>query len=294
MRHACGRSAGSNPSPAYVLRCTGMEEVTPFGASRSMGPLSTRERALLAGWERARQSRITRGELVAQFGAATASDVVKALLRKGVLQRIGRGVYLAIPLRSQGRPFAPSAATAAAALLANEPYYLGGLWAFSFHRLTEQQYGSRLDAFVTRRRRNRVVANAELVFHVLPPKEFEDGLQTVVADGANLQVSDPERTVLDALDYPSGMGTLRASLGLIAPALERIDIRRLIDMAARRSQTSTCQRLGVLLTRRNTPKAWLRPLEHRIPKDHPVTSMQPDAPRRGSTSGAWRIVENDE
>jgi hypothetical protein len=65
-------------------------------------------------------------------------------------------------------------------------------------------------------------------------------------------------------------------------------------MAARRSQTSTCQRLGVLLTRRNTPKAWLRPLEHRIPKDHPVASMQPDAPRRGSTSGAWRIVENDE
>jgi predicted transcriptional regulator of viral defense system len=134
---------------------------------------------------------ITRTELVEEFGAATASDVVKALLRKGVLQRIGRGVYLAVPLRSQGRPFAPSAATAAAALLASEPYYLGGLWAFSFHRLTEQQYGSRLDAFVTRRRRNGVVANAELVFHVLPAKEFEEGLQTAVADGANLRVSDP-------------------------------------------------------------------------------------------------------
>jgi hypothetical protein len=62
-----------------------MEEVTPFGASRSMGPLLTRERTLLAGWERARQSRITRSELVAQFGVATESDVVKGLLRKGVL-----------------------------------------------------------------------------------------------------------------------------------------------------------------------------------------------------------------
>jgi predicted transcriptional regulator of viral defense system len=181
----------------------------------------------------------------------------------------------------------------AAALLADETYYLGGLWAFSAHRLTEQQYGSQLDAFVTRRRRNRVLSNAKLNFHVLPRKEFSSGLQTIQFEGAMVWVSTPERTVLDAFDYPMAVGGIRTALLLVSSALDRIDVRGLIDLAAERSQISTCQRLGVLLERRGTPSDQLGPLKLRVPPTHPATSMLPDAPRKGHTSPTWRIVEND-
>src|SRR5262245_39739514 len=99
-------------------------------------PLSVRERRLLVSWERSRTSRVTRADLVGLVGADRASYVTKALIRKGVLRRVGRAVFLVVPIRAQERPTIPSPAVEAAALLGDEPYYLGGLWAFSFHRLS--------------------------------------------------------------------------------------------------------------------------------------------------------------
>src|SRR5262245_59009991 len=111
--------------------------------------LSRREVALLSRWERARRSFITTDEIREAVGPEAAYNVAKALHRKGVLQRLQRGIYLIRPLRSILDPVSSSAPAAVGALLHAEPYYLGGLWAFTFHRLTGQQYVSLIDAFVT-------------------------------------------------------------------------------------------------------------------------------------------------
>jgi predicted transcriptional regulator of viral defense system len=94
--------------------------------------LSSPETGLLAAWERERRSRVTIGELRQLLGSE-ARSVVSNLLEKGLLQRIAPGLFLTHPLRSLSRPRAVSAPVVAAALLADEPYYLGGWWAFSVH-----------------------------------------------------------------------------------------------------------------------------------------------------------------
>jgi predicted transcriptional regulator of viral defense system len=256
-------------------------------------PLSGPETGLLAAWERERRSRVTIGELRQLLGSETRS-VVSSLLEKGLLERIAPGLFLVHPFRSLSRPRAVSAPVVAAALLSDEPYYLGGWWAFSVHRLSQQVYGSILDAYAIREHRPRRLRTARLVFHVLPRAAFEYGIETITVEGTDVRVSDAERTILDALDYPKTFGDVRAALQLVGPALDRVDRRRLVNYAARGSRPSTCQRLGALLERRGASDRSLAPLARRIRETASLLSMLPDAPRTGPVNPRWRVVENDD
>jgi predicted transcriptional regulator of viral defense system len=258
------------------------------------GPaLSSLETRLLATWERERRSRVTVDDLRQILGPDMRS-VVDGLVQKSLLERIAPGLYLIHPLRSLSRPRSVSAAVVAAALLVGEPYYLGGWWAFSLHRLSQQMYASLLDAYVTRERRHRQIKGAKLIFHVLPPTAFAYGIATVMLEGTAVNASDAERTVLDALDYPKTFGNVRAALQLVEPALDRVDRAQLVAYAARGSNPSTCQRIGVLLERRGAPTRALAPLARRIRETSSLLSMVPDSPRTGKVNMKWRVVENDQ
>lgn len=257
-------------------------------------PLSVRERRLLVGWERSRTSRVTRAELVGLVGADQASNVANRLIRKGVLRRVGRGVFLVVPVRTQGRPTMVSPAVEAAALLSDEPYYLGGLWAFSFHRLSTQRFVSRIDAFISRRSRPRKLSTAELRFHVISAASIAAGAMEVEIERTKLNVSSPERTLLDVLDHPEMVGGVPVALTLASEALGRLDAGRLIELAAAWSAVSTCQRLAVLLERRKASSRQLMPLLERVQENRSLISMLPAAPRRGHVRMPWRVVENDQ
>ncbi len=226
------------------------------------------------------------------MGPATKA-VVQRLLGKGVLERTGRGIYLIRPFRSLSRPRSVSSAVIAATLLSSEPYYLGGLWAFSFHQLTQQTYGSLFDAYVTRKRRPRAAGNAKLIFHALTAEALAYGIESTTIEGTAVRVSDAERTVLDALDYSDAVGGVRAGLNLVAPVLERVDPKRLIAHAVRGSRASTCQRLGVLLEREGFSSRRLAPLRARVAETKSLLSLIPDLSRVGPVNSRWRVVEND-
>ena len=254
--------------------------------------LSSLEAGLLSSWERERKRHVAIGELRHILGSDTRATVT-GLVRKGLLERIAPGVYLIHPFRSLSRPRAVSPQIVASVLLAEEPHFLGGWWAFTLHRLTQQVYGSILDAYVTRERRPRRLRTARLVFHVLPESAFRYGISTVAIEDMDVRVSDAERTVLDALDYPRTFGDVREALQMVTPALDRVDHKQLVAYAARGSHPSTCQRLGVLLERGGATAHALAPLARRIRETASLLSMLPDAPRTGPVNPRWRVVEND-
>jgi predicted transcriptional regulator of viral defense system len=267
--------------------------MTSNGVSTYNLALSRREVKLLSDWERERRLSITIDDIRQRTGAAAAKDVARALVRKGVLLRIQRGLYVVRPLRSLLRPSVVSSATATAALLRAQPYYLGGLWAFSFHGLIRQQTGAAMDAFVTRRLLPRRIAGAKVTFHRVPASALDYGIEDAAIEGVTIRVSDVERTLLDALDHPRAVGNLRHGIGLFQAGLPRADRRRLIAYASRGSRSGTCQRLGVLLERIGTPARWLSPLRRRTHETRSLLSMLPDAPRSGLVNDRWGVVEND-
>jgi predicted transcriptional regulator of viral defense system len=262
-------------------------------ASEYIAPLSSRERLILAGWERARVHRVTRVEVAGRWGTEKADKITSALVRKGALRRVGKGIFVVVPLRAQARPTTPSAAALVAALLSDEPYYLSGLWALTHHRITLQQYATRIDAFVARGHQPRTLANAHLRFHRVPPSRIAQGYEIISIEGSPVQVSTREETLLDLLDYPDMAGATRAALALVEPALGQVDLDKLVQRASAVARSSTCQRLGVLLERMGVNPSKLAALRRRALATQSLTSMVPGTPRRGPVNARWRVVEND-
>ncbi|MFL5318632.1 MAG: type IV toxin-antitoxin system AbiEi family antitoxin [Myxococcaceae bacterium] len=259
-----------------------------------MSSLSTREARLLATWERERRVVVTIDDIARVVGAReVAQDVARRLAGKSALQRIGSGRYLVRPLRQQTAPTQPSTALAAGALLNGTPYYLGGLWAVSFHGLTEQSYVNVIDAFTSTELRSRPLGVGRVRFHRLPAKAIKYGVTRSVIEGLQVNVSDLERTLLDALDRPRVFDGMGSALQRVTRFLERADVSRVIDYAVRGSRMSTCQRLGVLLERNHVSKSRLAPLRRKVRATESLTAMLPGHSRAGPVNTDWLIVEND-
>lgn len=264
-----------------------IDEAQTYSAS-----LSPREVRLLAQWEREGRLLLTSAELKETVGKA-AADVARNLVRKNVLQRLRRGTFLVRPFRWQGKPHAASSAVAVEALLRGEPHYLGGLWALSFHRLSMQRYDSLIDAFITHRLASRRLGFARIRFHLQPKGAFEYGVAASSLEGILIQVSDRERTVLDALDRPRVFFGVGRAVDLLKERLHELDAERLVAYAIRGSSSSTCQRLGVILERTGMPARRLTALRKKARATRSVLSMNPDLARTGRLNDEWNVVEND-
>jgi predicted transcriptional regulator of viral defense system len=260
----------------------------PVGYSAS---LSRREVELLAGWERARKRHVTIDDIRAEAGAA-AAKVASALVRKGALVRLKRGLYLSRPFRQFAHRTTTSAPVRLEVLLRGEPHYLGGLWAYSQNGLTTQQYVSRLDAFVVKPHRRVLVSGAKIAFHVSDREALDLGIAETDIEGMAIRMSGRERTLVDLLDRPRMAGGLLGAVDLFQRALPRADARRVAEYAGKVARTSTCQRIGLLLERAGVAPSALRPLRARTRATRSLISLQP-GPRTGRVNLRWNVVEND-
>ena len=257
--------------------------------------LSRREIEVLATWERARRQAITMDDLRQVVGDAVAKKVAHSLVRKRALLRLSRGRFLLRPFRSLAHKSTPSSAVLVSAFLQSEPHYLGGLWALTLHGLTSQQHTSRLDAFVTRRHKTAPKTLAEIKFHVVPAAAMQYGSQTIEFEQTTVEVSDPEKTLVDLLEHPAAAGSVSKAVEIVEGALDRIDIDKLIAYATRGARPATCQRLGVLVERLKP-----QPSKRRFAALHAMArsrksllSMHPGARRQGVLNARWNVIEND-
>jgi predicted transcriptional regulator of viral defense system len=112
----------------------------------------------------------------------------------------------------------------------------------------------------------------------------------------SLSVSDPERTVLDALGRPELSGGLGGVAQIVASAKPSLRWPRLAEYAERLGNRSLARRLGYLLDRVrpdvDVPSALRRRLAPRA--GEPFVPLGPPRtfPRRGRHNRAWGIIEN--
>jgi predicted transcriptional regulator of viral defense system len=124
-------------------------------------------------------------------------------------------------------------------------------------------------------------------------ERFDYGLATATVEGVQVQLSDPERTLLDLLDFPSVAGSSDDALSLVRLALPKVSARKVVEYAARGSRSSTCQRLGVLLERSGASRREVAALHERVRSTKSVLSMRQGFPRVGRLNPSWHVVEND-
>jgi len=222
-----------------------------------------------------------------------ARKLAYELAAKGWLQRVGRGRYLLNP-GTYGPDAIPDTDPLRVGSHLVRPYYFGyataaELWGFLL------QPG----------RVYYVVTPTRTSLHVAHPAQFRMtrvslhrffGFRTMQRRGQTLSVSDPERTVLDAVDRPELSGGMAGAAQTLARSKRQLSWGRLAAYLERFGNQSLARRVGFLAEEIRPsvrpPTGWSRqllpdPSQPWVPLGPPRTYG-----RRGPHDSRWRIVRN--
>lgn len=176
-----------------------------------------------------------------------ASRLLRHLAAQGWVARVQRGLYTTVPLEA-GDPQAWSADPWAVGMAALAPGYIGGWTALHHWDLTDQVFSTTV--FLTTNpvpRRSRTIGGARYELrHRSSAALF--GTRRVWREGAPVEVSDPERTLVDCLDDPSLGGGLRHTVEALTAYGESSNTawKQVADYAERLGNRTVFKRLGYL------------------------------------------------
>lgn len=230
------------------------------------------------------RARISRG-----FARKLAHDLV----RKGWIQRVGRGRYLLNPGR-HGPDAIPDTDPLRVGSHIVSPYYFGyasaaELWGFLLQAGRVYYIVSPVRTSV------RLTHQAQFQFVRIPPARFF-GTREITRRGETLRVSDPERTVIDCVNRPELSGGVGGAVQILARAKPRLSWTRLSNYLQRLDNRSLELRVGFLAERvrpsiplpRGLRERWrARPGEPWVPLGSPRTFG-----RRGPHEREWHIIRN--
>ncbi|MBS0359444.1 MAG: hypothetical protein JSS53_09260 [Proteobacteria bacterium] len=136
-----------------------------------------------------------------------AAKILARYNKKGWLKRIQQGVYLPVPITSLTSDIVAEDPFVIAEKLFS-PCYIGGTNAANYWDLTEQIFRTTtiMTQKMVRNRKSKIAGN-EYLIHTLKPLYFF-GLKTVWLNDIKIKISDPTRTIVDMLMFPSFCGGL--------------------------------------------------------------------------------------
>ncbi|MEW6666278.1 MAG: type IV toxin-antitoxin system AbiEi family antitoxin [Thermodesulfobacteriota bacterium] len=132
------------------------------------------------------------------------------------------------------------------------------------------------------------VGAASYQFIRVRPERFF-GIEKEWIGDARVEITDPERTLLDGLSMPQYCGDFSEVLHAFAVRGETLDVERIIRYACK-LDTATAKRLGWVLQLQGIDPARLEPLFYLPIKGY--RKLDPTGPRKGPYNRHWMIQEN--
>ena len=188
---------------------------------------------------------VERQEIIDMLGASpqAADHVIRALRRKGWLERASWGRYLLIPPEMGPDALGESNVLALASRIA-DPYYFGYGTAATHYGLTTQ-HRHVVQLVTPVRARNRRVLDTDVRI-VNPVRRKFFGFGPVEVLGYTVMMSDREKTVIDCIDRPDLAGGVGEVATILATACRRIDWDRAANYLERIASRTLTRSFGWL------------------------------------------------
>ena len=213
------------------------------------------------------------------------------LTKAGWLVSLGAGKY-AIVLPSAGDEAVPAAnrLVIARELIGDVPYYISHDSALEIHNMLTRPITT-VTISTPRRLKSRTVFNVPYRFITTRPKDMWGYTPVWTSAEDQVQVSDPERTILDGLARPDlCAGVSEVATGLLIRK-DDLDWKKLAEYAQRLGSQAVVKRLGYLLDFYSlAPSEILSRLQGQIGPSYAL--LDPLLPKSGQFLSRWRLQLN--
>jgi predicted transcriptional regulator of viral defense system len=236
---------------------------------------------------------VDREEIVRLLGddSARAARVIHSLRKKRWIERIAPGRYLLIPA-DRGPEGIPETNALGIGKHLADPYYFGYTTAAAYFRFTPQ---SRNTVWVVTPHNlpDRTIRGTAFRFVNLVGRKFF-GYEPTTVYGEQVNLSDPEKTVLDCVDKVHRSGGIAEVARIIVRAAPRLDWDKVADYAGRIGSVALVQRLGYLAMKAGValPAASRQRLRACL-KRNSRSFLDPSGPKdRATYDQEWQVLVN--
>lgn len=258
--------------------------------SKTLGAENSRLFTTLAGQGRIVFS-IDEAQKVTGKGYAATQQALLRLTRAGWLVKLGAGKYAIVPPSAGGEAL-PEAnrLVIARELIGDAPYYISHDSALEVHNMLTRPVTS-VTISTPRRLKSRTILKVPYRFVTAKSDDIWGYAPVWVSPGEQVQVSNPERTILDGLRRPD----LCAGISEVATGLlirkDDLDWEKLADYARRLGSQAVAKRLGYLLELYDlgTPQV-LASLQELVGSSYAL--LDPLLPTDGRFLARWRLQLN--
>ncbi|ODS36764.1 hypothetical protein BEH94_00560 [Candidatus Altiarchaeales archaeon WOR_SM1_SCG] len=218
-------------------------------------------------------------------------SILHKLSKKSGIERIERGKYLIIPLEAgTKRRWSDDPFVIASGLVT--PYTIAYWSALSYWNLTEQIPQTIFVASTHRKfTGQKRIVNIPYRFITISPKKFF-GIKIIWINDKKVNITDPEKTVVDCLDRPQYCGGITEAAKGIWNGIEdkKIDLNKITEYAVKINNKAVFKRMGYLceILGIETP-------HHNTWRDNisnGYSLLDPILPDKGSYIRKWRLRLN--
>lgn len=221
--------------------------------ARALGP---RGLSLVERWEADGKKVVSVEDVRETLGSdatlAAASAMIRRLRDAGFLRRIGRGLYAPQPVAWMGQTAPDAAAVLSGVLARGRPFFIAFDSAAGHYGWHPETYGV-VTVAVPQGVRIRAGADDDVQIRTVtvPASSFTAGVATVRWRGLPLPMSDPNRTVVDAVSRVDLIGGYPELLRLLSRAArgQQTDQMAVAQLCIGRGSVRLRKRLGYLCER---------------------------------------------
>ncbi len=229
-------------------------------------------------------------ELAEKSGSrAKARGIASKLARKKWLERIGRGIYLVLELGAGSKPEWTADSYYIASKLVDQ-YYIGYYNMLNDYGWTEQ-IPMTVSVATTKKLKNREIHGVRYNFIAIARNKFF-GMNKKFISGHQIVVSDPEKTLVDALDHPEYSGGISEVAKALSNASKEVDWSKVLAYAGKLGNGAVFKRLGYLLEvmQIDLPPGLLVQIRKSVTKGY--SPLYPGAGSKGKHDSKWNLILN--
>ena len=173
-------------------------------------------------------------------------ELLSTLVKRGWLQRIEKGKYLILPFEAgREREWTEHEFIIASYLI--EPYYIGFRSALNYYGYTEQISRTVFIASTSRKLKSSLnISGVTYRFVYMSERKFF-GDKPISVDGYQVNISEPEKTIVDCLDRLRYCGGIPEVAKALWYGRDELDFIKMAQYSRRNGNRAASQRLGYLI-----------------------------------------------